>query len=383
MKHLLILFSAILLCSSCKKDTEDPIIVDPMPMIHSFQGEIGVHDNSTIFSVDHNLLIAGNTPSGICAMKLSKTGSQIWRMDYETGDGSTASGIAQSSNGDIFICGSTYRNEAISNVDVLLIKTNSSGDTLWTKTYGGSKNEYGSCIISTIDGNVLICGISRNYTYVQYGYTFLIKIDTNGDTLWSRAFTEDLEIPYHILQTHDGEFLVTGTIRDTTLYGKMNLIKMSNDGVQTWNRKIESTWARGALSTVELTNGDLVTSGVIDTNGGLGQISLVKTDGQGNKIWEREYGEAHLSEAGNSIKVNADGTFIITGRSFENHSGQTGIVLLKVDENGDQLIRKDFGFTLIDYGQNILKDDNDDNIITGQYNGGIFLTRTDNNCVYK
>jgi len=382
MKLLLILFSTILLCSSCKKDPEDPIIADPTPIIHSFQGEIGVNDNSTIFSVDNNLLICGNTPSGICALKLSKTGSQIWRKDYDTGDGSTASGIAQTNNGDIFICGSTYRNDTISNVDVLLIKTNSNGDTLWTKTYGGIKNDYGSYIISTLDGNLLICGISRNYTFVQYGYTFLIKIDTNGDTLWSRTFTEDTEIPYHILQTQDGEFLVTGTINDTTTSGKMNLIKVNNDGIQTLNRKIESIRARWALSTMELSNDDLVTCGLIETDG-LYQISLVKTDDQGNVIWEKEYGEDYLSEHGNAIQVNSDGTFIITGHSFENHSGQTGIVLLKVNENGDQLIRKDFGFTFIDYGKNILKDDNDDNIITGQYNGGIFLTRTDNNCVFK
>ena len=368
--------------SSCKKDPEDPIILDPIPIIHSFAGEIGINDNSTIFSVDNNLLICGNTPSGICALKLSKTGSQLWRKDYDAGEGSTASAIAQSSNGDIFICGSTYRNESISNVDVLLIKTNSSGDTLCKKTDGGSKNEYGSYIISTSDGNLLICGISRNYTFVQYGYTYLIKIDTNGDTLWSRTFAEDLIIPYHIMQTQDGEFLVTGTIQDSATSGKMNLIKMSNDGHQTWSRKIESTRARWAESTVELPNGDLVTCGLIATDG-LHQISLVKTDGLGNKIWEEEYGESHLSDSGNSIQVNADGTFIITGYSFEQHSGQTGIILLKVDQNGDQLVRNDFGFTLIDYGRNVLKDDNDDNIITGQYNGGIFMTRTDNNCVFK
>ncbi len=382
MKNYLILFSAILLCYSCKKDPEDPIIADPKPIIHSFQGAIGVNDNSTIFSVDNNLLICGNTPSGICALKLSKTGSQIWRKDYDAGEGSTASAIAQTSNGDIFICGTTYRNETISNIDVLLIKTNSSGDTVWTKTYGGIKNDYGSYIIPTLDGNLLICGISRNYTFVQYGYTFLIKINTNGDTLWSRTFTEDLQIPYHILQTHTGEFLITGTIEDSTTSGKMNLIKVNNDGLQTWSRKIESARERWVLSTVELPNGDLATCGSINDDV-LDQISLVKTDGLGNIIWEKEYGETHLAETGYAIQINADGTFIITGLSFENHSGQTGIVLLKVDENGDQLIRKDFGFALIDYGKNILKDTNDDNIITGQYNGAIFLTRTDNNCVFK
>jgi len=370
------------LYSSCKKDPEDPIITDPKPIIYSFQGEIGANANSTIISMDNNLLICGNTPGGICILKISKTGSQIWRKDYNTGDGSSASGIAQSGNQDVFICGSTYRNEIISKADVLLIKTTSSGDTLWTKTYGGSKDDFGSYIISTFDGNLLICGISRNSTFDAFGNIFLIKVDTNGNTLWTRTYVEDQEIPFHVLQTQNGEYLVTGTIHDTTSIRKMYLLKVGDDGIQNWSRKIESTRARWALSTVELPNGELATCGLIDTDG-LDQISLVKTDDKGNVIWEKEYGEDYLSEKGSAIQVNADGTFIITGHSFENHSGQTGIVLLKVDENGDQLIRKDFGFAFIDYGRNILKDNNDDNIITGQYNGGIFMTRTDNNCVFK
>ncbi len=378
IKLLLLFSSALLLFSSCKKDP--PIVPEPAPTYYSFQGKIGANDNSTIVSIDHNLLICGNSGDSLCILKISKTGSQIWRKDFTAGYGCSASGITQSTNQDIFICGSTLRNELNSKSDILLIKTNSNGDTLWTKTYGGREDDNWSYIITTNDSNLLICAISFGYTSESSCDIYLIKANTNGDTIWTRTFLEEgQEIPYHLLQTQNGEYLVTGTNQDSVTGSELYLLKVSADGTQAWNKIIGPSRGKYGFSTVELSNGDLMTCG----KGGLDQILLVKTDDRGNEYWEKEFGQDYLSEQGNAIQVNADGTFIITGGSYEPHSGQRGIVLLKVDQNGEQLFIKDFGHTFIDYGQNVLKDDNDDNIITGEYNGGIFMTRTDNNCVFK
>jgi hypothetical protein len=383
MKLLLILFSTILMCSSCKEDPNDPIITDPTPIIHSFQGEIGANDNSTIFSPDNNLLICGNTSGGICILKISKTGSQIWRKDYNFGDGSSASGVAQSGNQDIFICGTTYRNELVSNSDVLLVKTNPNGDTLWTKTYRGSGVDYGDYIISLDDGNILLCGSTCKTTSGDSCGIYLMKINTDGQTIWTKTFIEkDLIVPYHLLQTQNGELLITGMAIAEPFIRKLYLLKVSSEGTPLWEKTHESTSAQWGSSTVELSNGDLITcGGVADT--GYNQVLIIKTDQQGNVLWKKEYGEVYLSEIGEAILANPDGTFTMTGGTLEGHSGQREVLILKVDQYGNQLVKNGFGHTLIDYGHNILKDSNDDNIITGQYNGGIFMTRTDNNCVFK
>jgi hypothetical protein len=56
---------------------------------------------------------------------------------------------------------------------------------------------------------------------------------------------------------------------------------------------------------------------------------------------------------------------------------------LKINENGKQIFLKKFGSSMSCRGKNILKDFNDDNIITGSYNHGIFMTKTDNDGNYK
>ena len=67
--------------------------------------------------------------------------------------------------------------------------------------------------------------------------------------------------------------------------------------------------------------------------------------------------------------------------SFSSDKG-ANISVLKIDKSGNQLWLKKFGSTSGE-GVNLIKDTNDDNIITGNYNGSMFMTKTDSNGDYK
>ena len=267
--------------------------------------------------------------------------------------------------------------------DVLLIKTNSTGDTIWSKTYGGTESEYSTNVITTSDGNILIAGKTESFGAGTFGDIYLIKVNTNGDTLWTRNYPDqDQEVPFHLMETQNGEYLVTGTNEDNSQYRELYLLKVDLNGTQVWNKKIgPPTWKWG-FSTIELSNGNLLTCGQ-HSETGYSQVLLVKTDNLGNVIWEKEFGESNLSEQGNSIKQNSDGSFNITGSSFDVSSGLSYIILLKVDASGNKIFLKKFGGSSGESGVNLIKDSNDDNIITGNYNGNIFMTKTDSNGTFK
>jgi hypothetical protein len=383
MKQLAIFILTVMFLASCKKNTTTSPTPEPEPNYFTFNGQIGTNDNSTVDSNDDNLVICGNYNNNICILKISKTGNQIWRKDFYSGFGSEASGMIESSDHNFFICGKTSRNQFISMRDLLLIKTNSIGDTLWTKIYGGIKDDFGSQIIKSNDGNIVICGFSYSYNSESLCDIYLIKVNSDGDTLWTRNYPDQgQEVPFHLMETQNGEFLVTGTNEDNSNPRELYLLKVSANGTQVWNKKIgPATWKWG-YSTIELSNGDLITCGAHPTNG-YGQVLLVKTDHLGNEIWEKEFGENNLSEQGNSIKQNADGTFTITGSSYDVATMRTDIILLKVDQSGNQLWLKKVGSSSDDSGENLIKDNNDDNLISGNYNGNIFFTKTDNNGIFK
>ncbi len=384
MKIHIIVILTILFLSSCKKENvQEQTPIENTPSYHTFDGGIGTYDNSTIITFDNNLIICGNVNNTVSIIKITKAGTLLWRRDFEAGNGSSASGITETTEHNLFICGNTYRNYSNTKYDILLIKTNSLGDTIWTKTYGGNENDYGTNIITTSDGNILISAKTTSFGADLYGDIYLIKVNTNGDTIWTRTYTDqDQEEPFHLMETINGEFLLTGTNEDIGNSREIYLLKVSADGTPLWNKKIGPADMKWGFSSIELSNGNLMICG-LHTSNGYSQVLLLKTDNLGNVIWEKEYGENNLSENGNSIKQNSDGSFTITGSSYDVSSMQTDIILLKVDQSGNQLWLKKFGSSANDSGINLIKDINDDNIITGYYNGSIFMTKTDTNGIFK
>jgi len=380
MKQIFLFFMIGLILGSCHKNKPEttPIENYSYPTYNFFNGEIGASDNSTLVSFDDNLIICEYSS----IIKVSKSGDKIWQKQINAGVGSKASSIAETDNHDLYICGSTNKNYSSSKMDILLIRMNSSGDTIWTRNYGGSESEYGQNIIATSDGNILISGKTESFGD-RFGDIYLIKVNTKGEVVWSNSYLDqDQEVPFHLMETQNGEYLVTGTNEDNSNPREIYLLKVNQKGSLLWNKKIgPATWKWG-FSTIELKNGDLLTCGK-HTILGFDQILLVKTDMLGNVIWERTLGDSKISEEAYSIKQNTDGTFTITGLTTGTNNSQIDAILFKVDQEGGLLWYKRFGSPRWDYGYNLIKDANDDNIITGQISDSIFLTRTDKDGKFK
>ncbi|HNT79980.1 MAG TPA: hypothetical protein PKH65_04800, partial [Bacteroidia bacterium] len=120
--------------------------------------------------------------------------------------------------------------------DFNFIRTNSSGDTLFTRNYGFSKGDVGFDIKQTSDSGFVIAGQIWDTTIFQSNI-FLIKTDSVGDTLWTkRLYSLESQYLSSIFQTSDGGYILTGGAPNGSNNGDVYLIKTDAVGDTLWTR---------------------------------------------------------------------------------------------------------------------------------------------------
>src|SRR5437764_244417 len=94
--------------------------------------------------------------------------------------------VRQTSDGGYIIAG--YNDSFGAGVqDIYLIKTNASGDTLWTRTFGGASDDRVYSVQQTADGGYIMAGYTASFGAGQYD-VYLIKTDAAGDTSWTKTY---------------------------------------------------------------------------------------------------------------------------------------------------------------------------------------------------
>jgi hypothetical protein len=142
-------------------------------------------------------------------IKTNSAGTQTWSRTFGGDSLDIALSVCLTSDGGYILAGVTKSFGAGGN-DAYVIKTNSSGDSLWTRTYGGSGDDYASSIQRTADGNCIIAGGTSSFG-VSGSAAYLIKINSSGDTLWTKIVDEPGgDGAAAVQQTFDGGFIVAG-----------------------------------------------------------------------------------------------------------------------------------------------------------------------------
>ena len=201
--------------------------------------------------------------------------------------------------------------------DIYLIKLNANGDTMWTKTYGGTNDEYGSSVKQTTDGGYIISGDTKSFG-VAIKDAYLIKTDMNGNVLWSKTFgSSGSDYGNTVLQTTDGGYIVAGTT-------------------------------------------ETIGSGNYD-------VYLIRTNSVGDTLWTKSYGGS-LEDDGNFIQQTSDGGFILVGTTISFGSGGYDIYVIKIDQSGDTTWTKTYGGIMDDYGFSVKQITGGDYIVTGTTN---------------
>ena len=164
---------------------------------------------------DGGYIIAGYTNSyggggvKVWLIKTDSSGNEAWNQIFGGSSHDQARSVQQTSDGGYIIAGATDSFGA-SQQDVRLIKTDSSGNEMWNKTFGGSYYDGAYSVQQTSDGGYTVAGYTESYG-AGGSDVWLIKADSSGNETWSKTFG-GLGEDYgrSIQQTLDGGYIIAG-----------------------------------------------------------------------------------------------------------------------------------------------------------------------------
>jgi hypothetical protein len=136
-------------------------------------------------------------------------GQQRWERTYGGTGWDEGRSVLQTQDGGYIVVG--YTNSFGSgNSDVYLIKTDSDGNTLWTRTYGGTSWDIGYSLALAPDGGFVLAGMSLSFGDSMQFY--LIRTDSIGRIRWQKTYGgRSQEWCYSVGITSDGGYILTGS----------------------------------------------------------------------------------------------------------------------------------------------------------------------------
>jgi hypothetical protein len=161
----------------------------------------------------------------------------------------------------------TGRHEDLSgNSDALLIKTDSLGNEEWTNHYGGSLTEIAYSVDITHDGGYILGGYTKSYGNGDFD-TYIIKTDSQGNMLWQKTFGGIYaDGVARIKQLSSGGFIVATSSgnfeKDNQIHYKIRILKLTNDGDVVWDKQYGNNRpGAGSWDVVELADGTIIVAG--------------------------------------------------------------------------------------------------------------------------
>jgi hypothetical protein len=279
--------------------------------------------------------------------KISPTGRIEWSKSI--GDASKETSgtfVQQTKDGGYIIAGSIDQMGWETPTSVYLVKTDSQGNIVWTKTFGESIAN-GNSVYQTKDGGFIFAAGSNLY-----------KTDTNGNQQWSKTYSDNV---MHAHQTRDGGYiLVTGnqaiklnttgtpiwssnlgvnanSVQETQdggciAVGGLSLVKVSSSGHIEWTKSFGGTGNNWGNSVQETYDGGYIIAGTTRTDDNI-DVYIVRTDGNGILEWEKKIGATEVARGdyGYHVELCDDGGYIVVGASDKaGLNGVSDVYLIKI-----------------------------------------------------
>jgi len=290
---------------------------------------------------------------------------ELWTRAYGGAGDEKGYEVVQTADGGYAVVGETNSFGA-GLFDIYLVRTDSNGDSLWTRTYGGGQYEFGYSLVATPDSGFLIAGVTTSFGAGGRD-VYLVRTDAQGETLWTKTYGgTNHDAAGSVITTADGGCLIVGT---TYSYGAggadLYILKTDADGESLWAVTHGGTQSETGWSVKETGDGGYVIGGqTLSYGAGDQDVYIVRTDSAGGLVWMKTYGGSG-DDRGFSVEATLDGGYLTAGRTYSFGVGGADIYVVKTDSAGDSIWTKTYGSLINDEANAVLEEPSGVLVIAG------------------
>ncbi len=270
-----------------------------------------------------NIYVGGNSINKFTLKKYTNAGTQLWSTTFDDGGGGYVKDMALDKFGNIILVGEmaysgTYR-------DFFTIKFNSSGDTLWSRSYNGACTfpayDWANAVAADDTGNIYVTGMSSDMNCnVDY---LTVKYDSSGNEKWMKMYSGG--IAYDIEVDKSGNVFVAGV----TGLSSYTLLKYNNAGNLQWSATTPAySFAVGVSITLDLA-GNVYLGGVRQSN-----LIIIKYNTNGVEQWTALYPQGSVID----ITLDNLGNVYTTGEIYSPTSYRDFLTLKYSQPIGIELV---------------------------------------------
>lgn len=356
-------------------------------------------------SIDGDLVGKTTAVNDYWFLKLDATGNLEWNKTFGGSKDDRGQSLAQTNDGGYILTGYAMSDDGDGSNnegfhDNWIVKLDVSGNLEWEKSFGFSGHDHSYDIIQTQDGGYFFIGFlditaARADGYNEKGQ-FLTrhgvgefwgtKIDAQGNILWRRYFGGTNNDRAHaVVQSNDGGFVMAGfsesddfDVSDTRGSYDFWVVKITSTGDLVWERSFGGSGIEISYDIAKTAdNGYVVTGNTfsqdidVTNNKGESDVWLIKIDDEGNLVWEKTFGGSQF-DAAQGVQTSLDGGFLIAGNSKSSdvdvvsNIGENDLWLIKTDAKGELIWQQTFGGTDLDYGFDVVENNDKSVLLVGE-----------------